>query len=83
VRPFGVLEADLAFDQAFHLEAVLKLMQINGPLFEEPPQSVDEDIVAISTSCIYYGQCTGKANVTRGIDILTPRLDPNALNLGC
>jgi len=35
------------------LEAILQFMQIDGLLFERPPQPFDEDVVKISTATIH------------------------------
>ena len=51
--PFSIVEADPVFDHAFGLEAVLQFVQIDGLLFERPPQPFDEDIVEIPAPSIH------------------------------
>jgi hypothetical protein len=47
-------------------------VQINGSLFQGPPQPFQEDVVEVTAQPNYYLQCIGKANITRGIDTFTP-----------
>ena len=44
-RVHGVVKLDPVIDDAFCLEAVCDFMEIDGPLFERPPQSFNEDVV--------------------------------------
>jgi len=45
VGTLRVVEPNPVFDHAFSLEPVLQFVQIDGFLFERPPQPFDEDIV--------------------------------------
>lgn len=49
----GVVELDPVFDDAFGLEPVLQFVQIDGLLFERPPQPFDEDIVEIPAPSVH------------------------------
>ena len=43
--PFSVVEVDPLADDAFGLEAVSQLVQVNRLVFERPPEALDEDVV--------------------------------------
>jgi len=45
MRALGVVELDPVIDDAFCLEAVSDFMEIDGLLFERPPQPFNEDVV--------------------------------------
>jgi len=53
VGPLGIVIADPVFDHAFGLEPVLQFVQINGLLFQGPPQPFDEDVVELATPPIH------------------------------
>lgn len=83
-----VVKADPVFDHAFGLETILQFVQINGLLFEGPPQSFDEDVVEISASAIHryfdtrLGQSgdPGGPRKLRSLDALLsvkPRFEPD------
>ena len=74
MRPLSVIEADPVVNDPFGLEAVGDFMEINGLLLQGTPEPFDEDVVEIAPAPIFYRQCIGKANVTRGIDILISAL---------
>ena len=66
MRALRVVEPDPVIDDPFCLEAVSDFMQIDGLLFQRPPQPFDEDVVQIATPPIH-----------RDFDIgLRQRLDP-------
>ena len=49
--PLKVVEPNPVFDHAFGLEPVLQFVQIDGLLFERPPQPFDEYIVGMRRLC--------------------------------
>lgn len=53
MRAFGVVEANPVVNDPFCLEAIGNLVQIDGFLFEGPPEPFDEDIVQIPASAIH------------------------------
>ena len=51
--PLRVIKLNPVFDHAFGLEPVLQFVQIDGLLFERPPQPFDEDIVEIPAPSVH------------------------------
>ena len=53
VRALRVVEPNPVIDDPFCLEAVGDFMQVNGLLFQRPPQPFDEDVVEIAAPPIH------------------------------
>lgn len=53
VRALRVVEPNPVIDDPFCLEAVGDFMQVNGLLFQRPPQPLDEDVVEIAAPPIH------------------------------
>ena len=51
--PLRVVEPNPVFDHAFSLEPVLQFVQIDGFLFERPPQPFDEYVVEIPAPSVH------------------------------
>jgi hypothetical protein len=69
-----VVEDDVAPVRCACLRDVCIGVQVDLLIFDCSPEPFDEDIVAPGAFSVYYRQCIGKANVTRGMLILISRL---------
>ena len=74
MRPLSVVECHPILDHAPGVEAVGDFFEGDRFLFQAAPEPFDKDVVQIAATPIYYRQCIGKANVTRGIEIRTSAL---------
>lgn len=73
MRSAGVVEGQIPADPGTGFGYAGIGPQVDLFVFDAPPETLDEDIVAPSPLAIYYRQCIGKANVTRGMLILISR----------
>ncbi len=53
MRALRVIEPDPVIDDPFCVEAVSDFMEIDGLLFQWPPQPFNEDVVKISAPTIH------------------------------
>jgi len=53
VRALRIVKSNPIIDDPFRLETVGDFMQIDGLLFQRPPQAFDKDVVQIAAPAIH------------------------------
>ncbi len=57
--PLGVVEVDPFADDLFSPEAIGQFVQVDGLVFEQPPEPLDEDVVHAAAPAIHRDRHTG------------------------
>jgi hypothetical protein len=73
MRAAAVVEVEIVADSGASFRGAGVGPQVDHFVFYGSPEALHEDVIAPGALAIYYRQCIGKANVTRGMPILISR----------